>query len=739
MSALETLHDGRLLRFIQQWFYGYSAVSIAAVLLLLVALPTHRRSGRALIVVTGLWCLLCLTVYGALREAPILGGVMVVCLAYAALRAVAWSARIPHERADDRNGGALGRLPAAWAQWIIRDYFRADPRGVWWLDLAAAVRGRTPARTLAERRLAADGSFELPAWRRWIWQRLIFPPFEWRIRLAPHLPRYWSRPHVGLRLDDEHIAAVLRDEIRDAVRHMHAHEAGESFAEYMQRAVEPERLAEHQRRAGAFGRKCCLLREAMAECMSFGTARTKRDAGLEQAAVWCYETWQFRRQYDRLWMDETSSRSATDVTDPGQTTAAPQGNGDAPSEGTGSGRRGERAAAPDGIEWSTPEEPDLTGELDLDPSDSPALGFEEATAVATEEALQFEGEAAEAPTATAVLEDLEAFASLEPDDQPAARSAVAVASLSREEQERHRDLIQACALLEAYLDLSPGDDPPQRIRAAERLLDREPLMCAAVRLLMLYALRSDLQGHRIEPLKVELVTQLRKRFREVPRDNATAVRARRIFNEMYIDLLFSRSAYGSLRELFSHREPGNEYQWRLLGLADASLASQIRDRPHLRDTLIQEAAAAFFRARVPGFWTQSYLGLLLATPTARDTVRLLQAHPVEFGRPTIPRVSGRLPRPADSAPVAAPAAEPQLRLRMVPHKPGDKDYLVAQFPYMLKKDVLRVVLLRGRPALEDLTHGRSVRLNGQPLDGPALLSAGDKIQCGKSVLEVRSV
>lgn len=80
-----------------------------------------------------------------------------------------------------------------------------------------------------------------------------------------------------------------------------------------------------------------------------------------------------------------------------------------------------------------------------------------------------------------------------------------------------------------------------------------------------------------------------------------------------------------------------------LGLAEAHIASQVRDRASFREKLVEAATAKLFQARVRGFWTQRYAGLLLGTKSSAETIQVLNENPVVFGRPEIDRALDQLP------------------------------------------------------------------------------------------------
>jgi len=324
--SFEQWHNDWFLWFVQDLFYERSWLSILLCLFLLLCLPTRRLTARVVTAAAVTWSLICLSCYGAVVESPVLGWVLAGCLAYLAARTVRWGCVLPKERLMHGAPSPKNRfrLRAGWARWIVRDYLRVDPRAVYWLDLGRAVRGLEVDRTPRERRQALSRSLELPRWRRAVWQWLLILLVESRIRLFQRLPRWWHRPHQNLDLDEPGFYAVLEREIRRSQEAMYDYYAGGSLEEYRQRVRDPERFSQFQIRAGELARKHCLLREAMAEYLTFRKPWKKAEPGLESAARYCYQTWGIRRRCEDLWAMEIEARQASDKTG--------EGNGAPPAE-----------------------------------------------------------------------------------------------------------------------------------------------------------------------------------------------------------------------------------------------------------------------------------------------------------------------------------------------------------------------------------------------------------------------
>ncbi|MCY2987385.1 MAG: hypothetical protein NTY19_05905 [Planctomycetota bacterium] len=310
MNLIE-LHDRFFLWLLQEVVYAHEGGSITVCFLALLGLPAHRVSARVIRWLCLLAGSICLVRYNAFQETPRLAWVLVAVAAYLFLRWVLW--RLPGRVAGRKLVGwtARWRPRTAWTNWLVRDYFRADPRGIYWLDLARAVRGLPLSRTAVQRRTGAFADDHLPAWRKRCWQ-VIFPLVEARIQLFCRLPSYWLRPpclndasrdrRPRLELDEPEMRGLLEEELQAARRLMLQCWAGHDFEDYLQwDAIKRQEAA---RQAALWGRKNVQHREALAEYLTFRTPWQAKEGGLFQVAWRVYGIWRHRRQYDFLWFPD---------------------------------------------------------------------------------------------------------------------------------------------------------------------------------------------------------------------------------------------------------------------------------------------------------------------------------------------------------------------------------------------------------------------------------------------------
>lgn len=621
MTTLMRLHDEWLLRFVQEWLYAGSPFTAVVFGLLLLGLPTHRRVGAAVTAAAAVAALVCLVGYAALSEAPVLGWVMVAGLVYRAAQLVRWLA----------PGGPPARVSrlvrwtrprTGWFTAVLRDYFRADPRGVYWFDTARAARGLPVRRTPAERWAALNPDPDLPEWRCRLWHGIVFGLAEARIALLRKLPRYWHRPHESLDLDEPSVRLVLEGELTRSRQMMIRCQAGADFKEFCTRS--PDEHRRQAERAGRHGRVHCLLREARAEYIAFREPWPAGDAGLiEAAAVWL-DTWRTRREFDTLW----------------------------------------HPPAPPAAPAPLPA---------LPPAPLPAT---EATAEPDEEVLMVGDDEPDEPEG---LTDEALFEQLadEDDEAPAAEAgAVADAVRSPRDEERLADLRAACALLEAYLDEPATGEFRVDVAKWERLLDRPSYRRPAMTLLMLHCLRADHTGPGVERLKAEVVGRLRERFRgPAPRD-ARGREEWQAYDELTTDVLLERGDVAGLRARLSERQSLTLGLWKVLGDATATLAGQLVGRDDLRDLLLNESIGHYFRAGYTGLWTPACVGRLVGVHTVRETLDLFDRHPVRVSRPVgvglvVEDAPAEEPPALEPAPVpqARPAARPAARALPPPPPP----------------------------------------------------------------------
>ena len=263
---------------------------------------------------------------------------------------------------------------------------------------------------------------------------------------------------------------------------------------------------------------------------------------------------------------------------------------------------------------------------------------------------------------------------------------------------------------------------------------------------MLYCLRDDFPGRRVERQKLELVSRLDALFADMPStDDRSAQQAFRVFRVMRVDWLLRRGAFGRIRELFGRAEPQTPYQWELLGTALTHIATQVRDRPNLHDLVLRNAIAALFQARVHGLWTQRYAHPLLSTQSAEETLKLLDAHPVSYGRSKLDRhldAVADLPKPARAP--ARPASlkvnvllgnkpKQPLRLRKSPTTVGSAESCHLRIRKAgLQPTHCQFLVDKGRWVVEDLTGGNGLWVGGRPRKR-VVLSPGTKFKIAEIV------
>ena len=686
MNEVLRWHDEVFLHFVQTDYFGRPWLAGALVVLLLIVPPVHRRFAQLVIGLTTLWVALTIVVYGVLREVPVLACVTVVAAVMSWLRGVMWS--VPEVAPPGKSTGGLWTKlhpRGSWIAGVVRDYFRVDPRGVYWLDLARARRGRRPKRSPRERREALPTAFELPQWRISCWQRVVFPVVELRLWIWRRLPRYWQHEHHDLDLQEPHVQTVLRQEIADATRLSDEHETAPSFIDFCKRtsgSVEHEQAMEL---AGRYGRKVCLLTEASIEARLFADDWPADEKRLCEIADSVIELWRYRRGNDRLWALELEVRGAVQSGGRPQTVpSASRGSWGFRTTAEGhAGPKEHRAKASktaevsaveivtdspatvaesetvDDFELELESDREVGGtvvdepsneELVVDPDQEEAGGSApltrvDRTSVATSGTRllgRLGGLFAARKKESARVSDAEVFA-LVSDERESEAMTTSETTLSLIEADRVRDLQLACRILEAYLKFEPQTSLAATAQAAQRLLDRPVNWPAVTRLLMLYCLRSDLTGDRQERAKGELIGRQMHWVRGLLGQDELVKSVKQVFFDLLIDWHSVRGGYTQIRELFGHSEPRGARQWELLGLAEAHLANQMKDRESLRDTLVRDAAAKLFQARVRGFWTQRYAGLLLGTGSSVETISLLGSHTVQFGRSDLDRALDQMP------------------------------------------------------------------------------------------------
>ncbi len=639
MNELLRWHDERFLSFLQETYYRWPLLSGFIACLLLVALPIHRRSSQIVIAATAFSVLLTVCVYGALHEAPVLACVTVFAAIISGARGLAWRMRRSSASTSASGLWSWIRPNGQWTAGLIRDYLRVDPRGTYWLDVARASRGITADRSPHERQAALFPVFEIPLWRARIWRQAVFPLAEFYIRWTPRLPRYWHYEHHDLDLGETDVQAVLCEEIAQQSRWMAEAEAGQSFEDYLARTVDAKQHQQALLRAGRYGRKACLLQEAWLESRSFLGRFEEGDHRLCQIADSLTELWRFRRRNDPLWSDEflREEQKTADAGPPDQEAFSH------PAKNASSPVTEDLVEAPESQSGDSDEDLGFEDiELQMASENEPAFDADDSPedASSSDDVLDSSIAAtAESEERTVALLAPPIRSSKMNGTSSAPRATLPV--LTNRETERIRDLRMACEVLEGFLAFEPLEDWEQSLRSARRLFDRPARWPAATRLLMLYSLRADWRTDRQERVKAETIAWMFQWVRSLLGQDELVRTVKHLFFDLLIDWHACRGGYSQIRELFGQTEPRGGRQWELLGIAEAHIASQVQDRPSLRDTLIRDATAALFRARVTGFWTQRYAGLLLGTTEPAETIRLLQAHTVEFGRKELDRMVAR--------------------------------------------------------------------------------------------------
>lgn len=297
-------HDEYFLQLLLGGLYRHAVWGSIVLVAVFLLLPVHRRFVQALQGVILFASLILLTFYGALSEAPLLGWVMLGCTLLSLLRASLWTAQcFNRSGAAQAQSGFRLLLHARLGRWLIRDYFRADPRSAYWLDWTRTRYRLAVKRTAEDRRGLLAEAFERPIMGTWFWHGVVFPGLEVLMSLYRFLPYYWKREIAGTAFPDPYALSLLQAEIEATEQAMYEAFAGDSFITYLERAVDPEVLAAYQLQAGYYGRKRCRLSEAKIEADLFNEHFEAQDKRLEAGAIAYFELWRFRRTYSSLWRD----------------------------------------------------------------------------------------------------------------------------------------------------------------------------------------------------------------------------------------------------------------------------------------------------------------------------------------------------------------------------------------------------------------------------------------------------
>ena len=677
-------HDRFILWLIQEVVYAHQTLAVAVWFAALLALPAHRR--LALVI---RWCfllagLVCVACYNALQEAPFLGYFLLAAMGYLVLRWLLW--RLPQRIAARPLPRLLTwlRPRLVWSGPIVRDYFRADPCGVYWLDLARAVRGVPLVRTAEHRRETVAAVSYLPGWRKTGW-RILFWLVEARIQLYRRLPAYWHRPRSAagprnasgrLDLDEPFARSILEEEQRIAYRKMLEWWTGSDFADYCRRDAVARQ--ESARQAALWGCKDVLHREALAEYWTFRTPWEPKQRSLVQAAWRIYGTWRHRRQYDFLWHPE--SAPAADPSRPPDANGTSAGTGDnaeptsfrpePTSSGTGQPPAESTAALPSSIESSresmperaTPDAPRLAFAEDAPPAAPfPAAGPQSPRA----DARSTEEDSPVAPEAETDADD-ELFQPATPEVDPVGKSPVRgplaghLIEFTDRDRARLEDLQLASRLLEAYLGVTPSGDFARDLERVEPFLDQPKHVTAAAMLLLLYCLRRDYGGRETDRQKVDLILRLGDRFREAPAEGPYR-ETRSVLRTLQYDWLAERGDYSQLVAGLTAENHLTRYEWKLLADAEAALAQQLSGQPELRDVLRQDAIDHYFQAGFRGLWTLPYAKAVLGqVASMEELVELLRANSVEVAPSTSLSVAAAARPRRTTRPTAKPS-KPSVR------------------------------------------------------------------------------
>ncbi len=322
MNWLLNIHDTYILALAQKVFFGFPLVSAVVMFVILVCLPGHRWQTRLLTWPALAWATCCLVLYGALRvpygplqASPFLVWFLIALVSYRVLRWIFWKSF---------SGVSAGRWPYGLHPWgnasrpLVRDYLRFDPRAVYWLDLARAVRGMPIERTGEDRQELVTKVADAPTSRRQLWHGL-FRLMELRIWIYQRLPSYWYRPHdlssprsTGpLHLNEPQLKLALREAVTTSHEDMIDHWAGSSFRDYARRSA--ALAARHRAQAADAGLRHFALREALLEYQTFRHPWQKGETSLVQTARFAYETWRLRCEFDVLWQPIDEAPSSDEV------------------------------------------------------------------------------------------------------------------------------------------------------------------------------------------------------------------------------------------------------------------------------------------------------------------------------------------------------------------------------------------------------------------------------------------
>ncbi|MFV1965328.1 MAG: FHA domain-containing protein [Pirellulaceae bacterium] len=748
MKTIYWLYNDWLLWLVQELFYGYWPFSIVVMCVLLICLPSHRRSALVLTGAAVFWSLMCLGLYNALEEAPALSWFMIGALSYRLMRWVLWRLPPGSPSGVAVQGPAWLRLRAAWATPIIREYFSMDPRGVYWLDLARAVRGLPLSRSSADRQQALFPARALPPGRQPLWNatlRLV----EWRIWLYRRLPSYWHRPHARIDLDEPHVRGILEDVSKVVFHRMLRCWTGNDFPDYCGR--DPATHRRELMNAAFYGQKYCLHRSALAEYLTFRTPWRKGDTSLIHAAYYCYETWRQRRQYDMLWAEEKQRRN--DLSDDPKTgvkgVANKSNNDPSVAQEQPEEPQDQESEEIRELESSESEEPSEAGVIDL----SEGLGGAEDSP----------GEAKEIGNDLASRNDFsdDEMFSIESDeeemsDAPSSGAVkTRVTGMPEQQQHRLRDLTTACRMLGAFLGVPSVMEFGLDVETVERRLASSNTRLAALMLLMLYCLRRDFSGADVDQRKFELMIKLGERFGRGS-DDKQARETRRLYHMMQVDLHMERGEYSQVREYFSRREELSQYERKILADAEASMACHLTGQSELRDMLRYDAICHYFEAGFCGLWTVEYAHLLIDKIGSTDDLwALLRDHPTDVTAPRTLPLGDKKRRKLKKKVAGSSIDKVVLRFYSVrsPQKPIPRT--ITELPCTIGRskkhtdlslDVagvmdVHVCLTQHSDGLlvTDVSKSAGIRVNDGPSVPQAILQQGDRFQFGNVVVQVASI
>ena len=672
------LYDNVLLAFVFQVYYAHIWLWTPPLVLAVLALPMRRRSGAAVLAVVTVWHVACLALWDLYAIAPVPAWLLAGALAFRWL-------------------GALWFLaPDGWfSSWLIRRYLRFDPRCDYLFDLARARRRLPEMRAPEERRAALPAPFGLSAFELGVF-RFAAWACEKAIRLCRALPAYWASPQSGERFGRPHVLGLLRAELARVRRGLEDNYEHVTLSEY--RRQTPLERSRSDLRSRRFAERAPLLHEAVSECLAFRRPLTK---GAHRDRVEAYRealrAWRVRRQHDWLWREPAPSEAPLQPEAPGLLEAAEA----VEDAANGFPTPDEERQAPLEAEAAVPDETPGEAEEDVVPYAVDSVVLTEADDPgAPEDEAAPEAEAAEPEAETETVwgvlqkdeppaeetgegvarEDEPSAEEAVPDEEAAgpedlfdvalessaddAREEAATSGAARPteagagkiEDGRARDVLEACAILEALLELPPPPDLAAALDAVWPPHDRPETWQIAFYLIVMYCSRPDWRGERDDALKLAVIERiwsgLAERLAYVQLEREGIVRRRlradsKVRQEFearerayiharlaFADLLASRGDCARVRSVLAEAHSLRTVESRMLGEAGAGLAKQIETEEELRDMLRYEAMDWYFRAGYRGLWRRRVASTLIGPLRSQnELIELFNRYPVTIGRP----------------------------------------------------------------------------------------------------------